>query len=228
MSKKGNGKKASALALATAVAVTSVPVVSPASTALAAGGTDESIVYAVDCGDINPATAPEDGPLGTHNSVTDQVYGVDSVTGKTWGIDDTVSEKLVNGACTAGGVSTDWTWPYEFTTADQPSKISTNRYTKNQTENGIDPRHLDYRLEVGFADPWGVSQCPSVYANYGKKDQAVIAEKFQVSSNNGVAAATVDVTDKELTINARGTGGENAARLHGHLPTKRLFLRKEK
>ena len=76
MSKKGNGKKASALALATAVAVTSVPVVSPASTALAAGGTDESIVYAVDCGDINPATAPEDGPLGTHNSVTDQVYEI--------------------------------------------------------------------------------------------------------------------------------------------------------
>lgn len=220
MSKKGNRKKATALVLTTAMAVTSVPAVSPAKTALAAAGTDESIVYAVDCGDINPATAPDDGPLGTHNSVTDQVYGVDSVTGKKWGIDDTVSDKLVNGACTAGGVSTDWTWPYEFTAADQKSKTSTNRYTKNQTENGIDPRHLDYRfeldngkyfVEVGFTDPWGVSQSPSVYANYGKTDQTVLAENFLVSSNNGVVAATVDVTDKELTINARGTGGENAA-----------------
>lgn len=32
---------------------------------------DNSIVYAVDCGDINVDTVPEDSPLGTHNSVTD-------------------------------------------------------------------------------------------------------------------------------------------------------------
>lgn len=230
MRKKGSGKKAAALVLTSALAVTSVPAIGPAKSVSAAGGTDESIVYAVDCGDINPATAPEDGPLGTHNSVTDQVYGVDSVTGKKWGIDDTVSGKLVNGACTVGGVSTDWTWPYEFTTSDQASKTSTNRYTKNQTESGIDPRHLDYRfeiengtyfVEVGFADPWGVSQSPSVYANYGQEDQSVLAEKFLVSTNNGIVTAKVTVKNQELTINARGTGSENAAINMTHITIKK-------
>lgn len=220
MSKKRISKKATALALTAAMTVSGVSGVSPAKSAEAAEKADESIIYAVDCGDINPATAPEDGPLGTHNSVTDQVYGVDTVTGYKWGVDDTVSDKLINGACGAGGVSTDWTWPYEFTTTDQTSKTSTNRYTKNQKESGIDPRHLDYRfelengkyfVEVGFADPWGVSQSPSLYVNYGKDNQMMIAEEFIVASNSGVITAMVDVTDKELTINARGTGDANAA-----------------
>ena len=42
---------------------------------------DSSMVYFVDCGDYNTSTVPEDGQLGTHNSVTEQIYGEDSVTG---------------------------------------------------------------------------------------------------------------------------------------------------
>ena len=60
MNKKRNRKKAAAWALTTAMAVTSIPAITPAKSASAADTADESIVYAVDCGDINPATAPKD------------------------------------------------------------------------------------------------------------------------------------------------------------------------
>lgn len=180
---------------------------------------DSSIIYFVDCGDIDPATVPEDGQLGTHNSVTDQVYGADPVTGYKWGIDDGI-EEMPSGACGIGGVSTDWTWPMESVTGDQTSKILTNRYTKNQVENGIETRHLDYKfelengeymVEIGFADPWKCSQKPSIYANYGQEDQQIIKEDFLVSTNDGVAAEKVVVSDGELSINARGTGSSNLA-----------------
>ncbi|MFG6348580.1 MAG: hypothetical protein K1W15_07680 [Lachnospiraceae bacterium] len=57
---------------------------------------DGTIVYFVDCGDYNVTTVSEGDQLGTHNSVTDQVYGKDPVTGYSWGIDDTISTPAVN------------------------------------------------------------------------------------------------------------------------------------
>ena len=183
---------------------------------------DNSIVYSVDCGDIDVTTVPEDGSLGTHNSVTDQVYGADKKTGYKWGVVDTVSSPLVNGSSSAGGVTTDWTWAYEFAGGDQTSKTGTNRYTKNQYEKNTNngERKLDYKfeiengsyyVEVGFADPWGCSKSPSVYANLGEKDETAIAKDFSVSSNSGVVTGMVTVTNGELTIDARGTGDNNKA-----------------
>lgn len=79
---------------------------------------DNTIVYFVDCGDYNVTTVSEGDQFGTHNSVTDQIYGKDPVTGYAWGIDDTISTPAVNGSSNTGGVDTDWTWPYESNTAD--------------------------------------------------------------------------------------------------------------
>ncbi|MBO5488382.1 MAG: hypothetical protein J5972_00570, partial [Eubacterium sp.] len=216
------GKRVAAASLALAMTASVIP--DMGIVARAAGTPqdreDNTIVYAVDCGDLNPATVPTDGPLGTHNSVTEQVYGADSVTGYKWGIDDSVSSTLVNGSCPSGGVSTDWTWPNELVGGDNASKTATNRYTKNQFENGIATRHLDYKfeiengdylVEIGFTDPWGCSQSPSVYANKGQADEAVIATNFDVSTNQGVVTKVVTVTDGELTINATGTGDSNKA-----------------
>lgn len=218
------GKKAMAVALTTAMTASGLSMAAPVG--VQAAGTpadrdDNSIIYAVDCGDVNPATAPEDGPLGTHNSVTEQIYGEDPETGYKWGIDDTVSTPLANGAgASPVGVSTDWTWANESVTTDQKSKTSTNRYTKNQYEKGVTERHLDYKfeiengtyfVEVGFVDPWSCSKTPTVYANKGQDDEKVMAENFDVSSNNGVVTGTVEVTDGELTINASGTGDTNKA-----------------
>ncbi len=135
-----------------------------------ADNTDKALAYFVDCGDFDPSTLATGDKFGVYNSVTEQVYGKDPETGKTWGIVDTVSSPLKNGTAAAApkAAYTDDTWPYEFfSTADgeKAGKTDTNRYTKNQSENGID-RHLDYSfevpngtytVEVGFADPWGGS-----------------------------------------------------------------------
>lgn len=210
------------LVLSAAVMTTGITVPSDASAKEAKEATDSSIVYAVDCGDINPETAPEDGPMGSHNSVTDRVYGKDEKTGYSWGVVDTVSSPLKNGNpnLSSNCVATDWTWPYEFTTSDQNSKTATNRYTKNQYEKNVETRYLDYAfelengeyfVEVGFTDPWGCSSSPTLYANKGKSDETILAEDFLVASNSGVVTGNVTVTDGELTINARGTSDANKA-----------------
>ncbi len=218
-----HSKRVMAMALTVTMAVSGMTVFAPAGEAEAAEQEreDNTVVYFVDCGDIDPTTVPDDGQLGTRNSVTDQVYGTDAKTGYKWGIDDTVSSPLVNGAAPVSGVTTDWTWPFEqIANADQKSKTVTNRYTKNQFESNIEIRHLDYKfevdngtydVEVGFADPWSCSQSPTLYANLGQPDEALIAKDFAVSTNNGVVSGTVKVTDGELTINARGTGDANKA-----------------
>ena len=180
---------------------------------------DNSIVYFVDCGDYNVATVSEGDQFGTHNSVTDQVYGEDKVTGYKWGIDDTASTPLSNGTSNTGGIDTDWTWPYEFNSADGIPKTSSNRYTKNQFEKGVETRHIDYKfelengtyyIETGFADPWGCSKEPAVYLNKDKKDEMLVSSAFDVSQGEP-ACATFDVTDGELSVNLRGTGENNLA-----------------
>lgn len=213
-------------AMASAVALSGVPVQGLSGitgTAKAAGvpasREDGSVVYFVDCGDYNVETVSDGDQLGTHNSVTDQVYGEDKVTGYKWGIDDTISTPLGNGSSGTGGVDTDWSWPYEFNTGDGIPKTSSNRYTKNQTEKGIETRHLDYKfelengtyyIEAGFADPWGCSKEPAIYINKDKGDEMLVSEAFNVAE--GVpASATFNVTDGELSLNLRGTGANNLA-----------------
>lgn len=182
---------------------------------------NSSVVYAVDCGDINTSTAPNDGKLGSHNSVTDQIYGKDAKTGYMWGINDKdVGDGSNNGKCSLGGVSTAWTWPFEYVSGDQSSKLSTNRYTKNQYESGITTRNLSYKfelengsylLEVGFADPWGCSKSPSLYINKGQDDEELIKENIAVGNGETTVTAVVEVKDGELTVDAIGTGSSNLA-----------------
>lgn len=226
MRRKGlfeRGRRATAVVLA---AVMTVPGILTAPAAVKAAGSaadreDSSIVYFVDCGDYNVNTVSEGDQLGTHNSVTDQIYKEDPVTGYKWGIDDTVSKPLVNGDSGTGGVSTDWTWPYEQNPAgaDNLPKTSSNRYTKNQFEKGVTERHLDYKfelengtyyVEVGCSDPWGVSRSPSVYLNHGKDGRVTLTEGLNIAGGE-TAAGNVEVKDGELTINLRGSGDENKA-----------------
>ena len=223
------GKRVVAVSMAVAMVASIIPDMGIVAKAAGTPQTreDETIIYAVDCGDLDPTTVPEDGPLGTHNSVTDQAYGTDKVTGYKWGIDDTISSPLKNGAgeCLVGGVSTDWTWPNEQVGSDQTSKTASNRYTKNQyeKEHNMDAsktRHLDYKfeledgeyyVEIGFTDPWSVSQSPSVYAYPDGSNKQVIKENFEVATNSGVATGTVKVTGGELVLGARATGSSNLA-----------------
>lgn len=211
------GRRMMASTLAVLMAASGISVAAPL-TAKAAGTPadreDNTIVYAVDCGDLDVKTVPADGPLGTHNSVTEQAYGADAVTGYKWGIYETETKTSGNGNCSVGGVSTEWSWPNEQVGGDKTSKLATNRYTRNQTEKGVSPRNLNYRfelengdylIEAGFTDPWSVSNSPTLYANHGKSDQKVIASNINVSANGGVVTGEVAVTDGELTLNAIST-----------------------
>ncbi len=171
---------------------------------------DSKLTYFVDCGDHNPATVSKADKFGTNNSLTEQLYGYDSITGFKWGLIDSAEDQY-NGAAISKGLYTANTWCYEFNSGkDGLDKTETNRYTKNQYESGID-RHLDYAfelengtysVEIGFADPWGCSNHPSVYANYGKSTQKLIVDSLNLSSKT-TASGTVTVKDGILTLNIK-------------------------
>ena len=166
------------------------------------------IAYFVDCGDYNTATVSEGDIFGKYNSVTEQTYGADKVTGKKWGIVDEHAANIAGAA--AQGVATNSTWAQENLAGDGLDKTSTNRYTKNQYENGV-PRNLHYRFElengtytvtVFFANPWNVSQNPCVSANGEEKikDGAVGQElTFEVTVVNG--DLRLDFTSSDKCIN---------------------------
>ncbi len=137
---------------------------------------DPSLAYFVNCGDYDVSTLSDGDLFGIYNGVTEQIYGVDPVTGKKWGIVDDISTPLRNGAPGNPGMTnavfTDNTWAYETNSSlsDASPKTATNRYTKNQYENGM-ARSLNYRfslpkgkytVELYFTDPWNCSKNPTV------------------------------------------------------------------
>ncbi|MCR5717561.1 MAG: dockerin type I repeat-containing protein, partial [Oscillospiraceae bacterium] len=168
---------------------------------------DSSIAYFIDCGDQNTSTLTGKDKLGLYNCVTEQLCGADEVTGNVWGLIDDPTDRY-NGSGKGGGIYTANTWCDESHGADGAAKNNSFRYTKNQFENNI-ARHLDYSftlpngtysIEASFADPWGCSKNPTLYANLGKADESVIAKNCAISTT---VKGTAKVTDGTLTINAR-------------------------
>ncbi len=169
---------------------------------------DKSIAYFVDCGDHFTDTVSGRDKLGEYNSVTEQLYGADEVTGHMWGLIDDPTDQY-NGSGKSSGIYTANTWPDEFHTADDADKTSSYRYTKNQYENDI-ARHLDYAfslpdgiysVELAFADPWGCSKNPTAYANLGDVNESMIAANAPVDGS--VVKNKVKVSGGRLTINVR-------------------------
>lgn len=176
--------------------------------------TDSSVAYFVDCGDHNVFTPPTGEKYGVYNSVSEQLYGYDRVTGKKWGLIDDPIDRY-NGAGISNALYTANTWAYEFNVADNLVKEDTCRYTKNQYENGYTERYLDYYfelpngtydVEIGFSNPWSCSNKHTVYANKDKASESVLAKDYQVTGEP--LKATVEVTDGVLTLNFRN--GTNA------------------
>lgn len=178
---------------------------------------DSKVAYFVDCGDYNTTTVSDGDAFGVYNSVTEQLYGYDPVTGKKWGLIDDANDQY-GGSANNDGVYTAHTWCYEFNDGDGLPKESSNRYTKNQYEDGITERYLDYsfelpkgryNIEIGFTNPWNCSNMHNVYANYGKADQVTLAENYNVSS--GALKGTVSVTDGTMTLNFRNATASGLA-----------------
>ena len=141
---------------------------------------DSNIAYYVDCGDHFTSTVTGKDALGAYNSVTEQLYGPDEVTGMEWGLIDDATDQY-NGSSKSSGIYTANTWPDENNAADGKDKSVSFRYTKNQYENNI-ARHLDYgftlpkgdySIEMRVSDPWSCSKSPSVYAISGTSKQEV-------------------------------------------------------
>ncbi len=169
---------------------------------------DKNVAYFVDCGDHNTYTLSDGDLFGVYNSVTEQLYGYDPVTGRKWGLIDNPTDRY-NGSAISGAIYTANTWAYETDPRDGKPKTSTNRYTKNQYENGME-RALDYafelpngkyEVEIGFSNPWNCSNLHRVYANLGLDGEVTLAEAYNVSS--GALRAAVEVKDGILTLNFR-------------------------
>ena len=169
---------------------------------------DNDIAYFVDCGDQDTTTLTGSDKLGRYNSLTEQLYGADPVTGYEWGLIDDAKDQY-NGASKSGGLYTANTWPNENAASDGAAKTASFRYTKNQYENDI-ARHIDYgftlpngdyTVEMSFSDPWNCSRNPSVYANYGKDDQQLVAENCPADGT--AVKGKVKVSDGTLTLNFR-------------------------
>ena len=167
--------------------------------------------YFVDCGDYNTATVSEGDFFGLYNSVTEQVYGEDAVTGYTWGLVDDHPDNIAGAPVAGKGFGTNSTWANEYISGDGVSKTESNRYTKNQYESGV-ARNLQYSFELPegeyivemyFTDPWNCSKAPTVTAN-GEAiftDAAVntvlLSDVIAVSDGT----LTLDITSDDLCIN---------------------------
>lgn len=169
---------------------------------------DTDIAYFVDCGDQDVTTLTGSDRLGWFNCVTEQLMDNDEVSGMRWGLIDDATDQY-NGASKSGGIYTANTWPNENAPGDGAEKNVSFRYTKNQYEHDI-ARHLDYgftlpdgdyTIEMSFRDPWGCSKNPSVYANLGKADPALLAENCP--TDGSAVKANVTVRGGYLELNFR-------------------------
>ena len=165
---------------------------------------DSSIAYFVDCGDHDSYTVTGSDKLGYYNSVTEQIYGYDEVTGAAWGLIDDPTDQY-NGKSKSSGLYTANTWCDEYNTVDGRDKTSTFRYTKNQYENNIDRRISygftlhpgKYSVEMCFSDPWNCSTNPSVYTNYDSDESQCIMENCITDGKTA--------SKGEMTVSANGT-----------------------
>lgn len=178
---------------------------------------DKKTAYFVDCGDHDVTTVSDGDSFGIYNSVTEQLYGYDAVTGKKWGLIDNPEDQY-GGAAISGALYTANTWAYEFDTSDGQDKEDTCRYTKNQYESGMATRCLDYyfelpdglyTVEIGFSNPWNCSNMHNVYANLGTSQEICLASGFNVSGSPLVAR--VMVKGGSLTLNFRNSTSNGLA-----------------
>ena len=169
---------------------------------------DSNIAYFVDCGDQDVTTVSGTDSFGLFNSVTEQLYGWDPVTGMEWGLKDDATDQY-DGAKLSGGLYTANTWPDERAVEDGAAKTSSFRYTKNQYENDM-PRSLDYvfelpngkyTVECAFSDPWDCSKSPRIYQNLGVESEALLAENCPTDGT--AVMAEIEVTEGAVSLNFR-------------------------
>ncbi len=177
---------------------------------------DTSLLYFVDCGDRNTSTLSEGDSLGLYNSVTEQFYGFDSVTGKKWGIDDTYVKNDTYPTLLTG----EYTWPYEYSEVeDGCAKTLSYRYAKDQDDRtgpGVTYRFElpdgRYNFEVGFYTSWSITD-DNRKADLTVNGKTVAAGVIPSTdaANPVIVSATAEVSGGEAALNLKltsdGKGG---------------------
>ena len=172
-------------------------------------------IYFVDCGDHDPSTVSSGDTLGTHNSVTDQIYSEDS-TGYHWGLVLENSNEQVldwHGGSQAQSESDKAVYTtYQRALSNAPtdledgkSKTETFRYAHGQDSAGINPRYVSYQFElepkaydvtVCMGNSWKNAANPTVTLRAGSV--ADVQEQYTVAENNNtVKTMRIDLTNAE-------------------------------
>ncbi len=177
---------------------------------------DSSLLYFADCGDIDPETLSNGDCFGLCNSITDQFYAPDPVTGFSWGVVDTYVKSESYPYLLTGSE----TWPYEYDLEDGEDKVITYRYAKDQddrTGNGITYKFElpdgDYVFEAAFYAPshWmnDVNRKASLTVNGITLAQGIIpkSDAQHPVIVNRVAPVTGGSASINLKLDGDGSGG---------------------
>lgn len=187
--------------------------------------------YFVDCGDHDPSTLPDGEEFGLYNSVTDQIFGEDPVTGRQWGVYDYLNpEGVIHSGESKGAFTANTSPNCNDGQADVPSKTTNYRYASGQDGNAniaeqIGEMYVDYKfeltpgqtynVEVCVGNNWSNSSPVNVYANYLSEKQldgaaqseayAVIGENVEIAPQDYTVVTGKAKADEDgiLTINVR-------------------------
>ncbi len=173
---------------------------------------DNTTVYFVDCGDYTPDTLSEGDSFGTHNSVTDKLYGQDPATGKYWGLLESDGDTETDIGDGSRSVNTKYQQAFRLESGermDTKIKTDTFRYACGQLEDGISPRYVSYQfqleagtyeVEICMGNKWNNSANPDIYLN----DIKLNSEPLDISAGGfEVLTGEITVADgKDLLISA--------------------------
>ncbi|MEH7416193.1 family 43 glycosylhydrolase [Neobacillus drentensis] len=148
---------------------------------------DTDVLYFVNAGDPTPDTVEGTDQFGLYSSKTEQKYGVDSITGKKWGLITTASNTNVsNGADKLGSLRY----------YNGPQVRDKALEYKFELPNG------QYDLTLGFKNPWSGRS-----VNIIGEGENLSNGDFDIGSYNAEKEATyqqVSVTDGELDVRIQG------------------------
>jgi glucan-binding YG repeat protein len=137
----------------------------------------KDIEYFVNCGDHNPNTLPDGELFGKNNSVTEQAYAIDEVTGYNWGIVTTDEDPEVPRPIFKGGsaVWTKYTQPYYWNTDDKPDKDDSLRETTGQ--DNMETKYIRYAFEL---DPGTYEIYMGMQCDWSTGDRVILANGKQL------------------------------------------------
>ncbi|QGH33800.1 family 43 glycosylhydrolase [Gracilibacillus salitolerans] len=153
---------------------------------------NDYILYFINAGDTTPEAVESNDKMGLYASKTEQMYGVDEVTGKSWGL---VTETT------------------NSSTRDNSNKYGTLRYYNGEQtrdkaiEYNFELPEGEYEITLGFKNPWSGRS-----VNIISEDENLSNGDFAIGSEGEEKEVTyyqVPVTDGEMNLKIQGPAEDN-------------------